>query len=127
MKNILFSTLIIVLTGILLSVQTSINENDLVGSWKVTKVEIGDGSKKGEKIVTFTADHKTYSEDTESKRIKSGKWYFNAETNEVVIQSDNTKDEKMIIQSISKSKMEILSREKSISLEKIKTRTYDSE
>jgi hypothetical protein len=127
MKNFFITTTLIALTGLLFSFQTSINENDLLGSWKVTKVERGDSWEKGEKIVTFTSDHKTYSEDTESKRIKSGKWYFNAETNEVIIQSDQAADEKMIIQSISKSKMEILSREKSISLEKIKTRTYDSE
>ena len=51
--------------------------------------------------------------DTESKRIKSGKWYFNTETNEIIVQSDKTE-------------MEILSREKNITLKKIKTRTYDS-
>ncbi len=127
MKNFFITTILIALTGLLFSFQTSIDENDLIGSWKVTKVARGNSSEKGEKIVTFTSDHKTYSEDTESKRIKSGKWYFNAETNEVIIKSDKAADEKIIIQSVSKSKMEILSKEKSISLEKIKTRTYDSE
>lgn len=121
MKNFVLSTLVLALTGVLLSIQTAINENDLIGSWKVKSVIKSNGKrKKGDKIVTFSADHQYISKDVESNESRNGKWFYDLDTQELRCKMETSEEwEVLNIEKLTRSKLTVTAGGKTMYLVKV--------
>lgn len=120
MKNIFFSTLIIALTGILLSFQHAFEESDLIGSWKVKSIIKSSGKrKKGDKIITFTEDHQYISRDIQSDESRNGTWFYDLDTQELRCKMATSEDwEVMNVEKLTHSKLILTAEGKTMNLVK---------
>ncbi len=125
MKFALKSLLFITFINILLSIQLSHSEQDLIGDWKVkTVIKTSGKRERGEKILSFYADKTFVSKNIESDRAKTGIWRYDP-SSEVIYLKIGEKElwEAIDLVKLTKKQMVVKEEGKTIKCVRVETTT----